>query len=93
MSVGVGENWKYWRGRCRFRFHHSLPDPHQQPLLLILGVPDQPPVLCRIFSCLVILLEDQPALDNTSFYFPFRHSRRFWAGLAREMEFNSMVVC
>ena len=49
-------------------FHRSLPDPHQQPLVLILGVPGQPPVLCRSFFCLVIPFEDQPALDNTSFY-------------------------
>jgi len=55
---------RYWSQRCRFRFHHSLPDPHQEPLLLILGVPGQPPVLCRSFAGLVILLEDQSALDR-----------------------------
>jgi len=38
----------------------KLPDPHKEPLLLILGVPDQSRLFRHSKSCLVIQLEYQP---------------------------------
>ena len=100
LPVGVGENWKWavfqslrdWRQRCPFRFHHARAHPHPEPLLLIPRVPGEPPVLRRSFSSLVILLEYQAVLASTSFHFHYRHSRRFRGGLARDMEFKSIIV-
>ena len=59
--MGDGKNWKWTFFKFhdwRHRFHHSLPNPHQEPLLFILGVPGQPPslasLLCSVAASLVL---------------------------------------
>ena len=53
-------------------------------------------LLCSVAASFVLSFRSRinlPWITRAFIVFPFRHSRRFWAGSARKMEFKSIVVC